>query len=92
MSDSDASEDERDDVPVGTARAPSSRIIDRVAAAEGTEPADLHARLYDVVDPEALDRVVERSSPGLTVAFRFNGYRVRVGGDGAVTVSAPVRK
>jgi len=92
MSDSDAGEDERDDESSETARTPSSRVIDRVAAAEGTEPASLHARLYDVVDPETLDRIVERSSPELTVAFRFDGYRVRVGGDGAVTVSDPARE
>jgi hypothetical protein len=92
MSDSGSGDDERDGGPPGSVSAPSVRVIERVAAAERAESTDLRARLHDVVDPEALDRVIERGSPDLTVEFRFNGYRVTVGGDGTVTASDAARE
>ncbi|UIP00180.1 hypothetical protein Hbl1158_02070 [Halobaculum sp. CBA1158] len=73
-----------DDRPAA-GRPASERVVDGVAAAEGVEPAALDSRLYDAVDPEALDRVVESGSPESVVRFEFHGYRVTVRGDGAVT-------
>ncbi|QZP36682.1 HalOD1 output domain-containing protein [Halobaculum magnesiiphilum] len=87
MGDSDTGGSGRGDGPSRCDRGASGRVVESIAAAEGTDPADIDARLYDVVDPEAIDRIVDHGSPDLTVAFRFNGYRVTVGGDGTVTVS-----
>ncbi|SHH14397.1 HalOD1 output domain-containing protein [Halobaculum gomorrense] len=92
MSDGETGDDERGDELSGWSLPPSALVVDRVAAAEGTEPVDLRARLYDVVDPEALDRIVERGAPELTVEFRFNGYRVTVDGDGTVLASDAARE
>ena len=85
-------DDERGDEPPGSTPAPSAVVVNRIAAAEGTEPVNLRARLYDVVDPEALDRIVERGPPELTVEFRFHGYRVTVDGDGTVVASGGARE
>lgn len=64
----------------------SQAVIDAVAAAEDTRPTELTPPLYDVVDPEALDRVFAgRASVG-KVVFNYNSYEVSVDADGFVTV------
>ena len=52
------------------------------------------SRLYDAIDPEALDRLVNRAShgphgaPELSVSFPYEGCRVTVTSTGRVAVSA----
>jgi hypothetical protein len=63
------------------------RIVERVAASAGGDVTDL-APLYDVVDPEALERlfrrpVASRAASDLRVRFEYEGHVVvvREGGD-----------
>jgi hypothetical protein len=74
-----------------TSEPPSTRIVRAVAAAEGVDPAELSPPLYDVVDTDAVDALFASggSQPppvGTRVSFTYNGYRVRVEGDGEVSV------
>jgi hypothetical protein len=68
------------------------RIVEEVAEAEGVSPVDLSPPLYEVVDPEALDRLFgTTTAAGRTdrrVAFAYQGYDVVVSGDGHVSVEA----
>ena len=71
---------------------PSSAVVEAVAATTGAEPPEM-SLLYDVIDPEALDRLVNRASHGpqgsgeLTVSFTYEGCRVDVTSTGRVAVS-----
>ena len=71
---------------------PSMRVVDAVATRAGVDPASLSPPLYDAIDPDALDALVEsdpkgRQSPP-TVRFHYAGYAVTVDGDGTVDVSS----
>ncbi|WP_415383354.1 HalOD1 output domain-containing protein [Halosimplex sp. TS25] len=64
----------------------SRAVIDAVAAVEGIRPTELAPPLYDVVDPDALDKVFAgRSSLG-KVVFNYNSYEVTVDADGHVAI------
>ncbi|MFD1515761.1 HalOD1 output domain-containing protein [Halomarina rubra] len=71
-----------DDVPAST------RVIRQVADREAVEPMRLDPPLNDVVDPDALDNLFERTAPGGYVLFEYCGYAVRVESDGSVHVEA----
>lgn len=63
----------------------STRLLDALASAADTDPLALNVPLYDVVDVEALARLV--GSDGLdAVTFEYDGHEVVVRGDGSVTV------
>lgn len=67
----------------------STEIVERVAAREGVDPLDLDAKLYDVIDGDALDALADsvrdRRSENLLVQFTYLGYTVTVdGGEVAV--------
>lgn len=61
----------------------SEGVLEAVAAAERANPIDLSPPLYAVVDPDALDAVVEslheRSG---WIEFAYRGHRVTVDGSG----------
>lgn len=67
----------------------SECIVKALAAVENIEPDELGARLYDSVDPEALDSVygtaAERSER-LRLAFTIGDYEVVISDDGNVLV------
>ncbi|WP_049941582.1 HalOD1 output domain-containing protein [Haloterrigena turkmenica] len=70
---------------------PSLEIIERVASLEETDPLALPP-LYDTIDPDALDSLVQSSAADgarteSTIRFTYCGYDVRVGADGGVVVS-----
>lgn len=68
----------------------SLRIIDALADATDTDPLELDP-LYDVVDPEALDRFLEADPTGeATVQFSYHGHSVAVRSDGAVAVDETI--
>lgn len=65
----------------------SSTIVRQVAAHEGVDPTDLEPPLYDVVDPDALDALLDSSrtnaeSFSLCVEFDYHGYEISVQQDG----------
>lgn len=64
-------------------------IVETVAEATGRDPRSLHPPLNDVVDPDALEQLID--GDGLTrVSFEYSGRTVVVDGDGRVTVDEPV--
>ncbi|WP_435063544.1 HalOD1 output domain-containing protein [Halobaculum sp. EA56] len=82
---------ERTSPPRADADRPASeRVVERVAAAEGSDPARLEGRLYDAVDADGLDALVDRGSSDLAVEFAFSGYTVVVEDDGPGSVSVEV--
>lgn len=56
----------------------SARVVDRVAAESGRAPTEL-SPLYESVDPDALDAVVESSET--TISFAYAGQLVTIRGD-----------
>ena len=63
----------------------SLHVVEALAATADTDPLDLEPPLYDVIDPEALDRLF-RPGNGCRVTFTYDGHAVDVRADGTVTV------
>lgn len=73
--------------PEPARRSPSDRVVAAVADEAGTDPENLPQRLYDAVDPDALDSLFGgRNATRGTVSFVYCGYEVTVRADGAVSV------
>ncbi|NGM68833.1 hypothetical protein G6M89_07385 [Natronolimnobius sp. AArcel1] len=71
---------------------PSLRIVDALADATDTDPLELDP-LYNVIDPEALDQIVNSDCDQidqLSVQFVYNGHNVQVQGDGSIAVDGTV--
>lgn len=68
-------------------------IVTTVAEKRGVKPERIDDRLYDVVDVEALARLVDQAdrsaSMDLSVSFRLSGCFVTVTGDRTVRASLP---
>lgn len=65
---------------------PSEAVVSRIADAEGVD-TDQITPLYDVIDPEALNTLIEdtdSSRAPLEIGFTYQGYDVTVTGDGVV--------
>ncbi|MFB6188598.1 MAG: HalOD1 output domain-containing protein [Halapricum sp.] len=66
-------------------------VVETIADAEGVEPTDMEERLYDVIDPDALNSLFRQEETGrtsaATVSFEFHGYEVTVHGDSSVELS-----
>lgn len=73
---------------------PGARVVDALAAVTGKSPTQLRP-LYEVIDPDALDRFLDDApiapdrSPDRAVSFRYEGCTVTVRGDGRILVSLP---
>ncbi|MDZ5811377.1 HalOD1 output domain-containing protein [Halorubrum sp. AD140] len=72
---------------------PSRAVVEAIAALAGVEPSALADEtglvLYDHVEPDALDALVERRPDrDLAVSFSVGEYRVCVDRDGAVAEPA----
>lgn len=68
----------------GTTRAPSMRVVTAVARATDRDPTAM-APLYEAIDTDALDRVLEADAV-VEVVFEYQGHAVEVTGDGRVSV------
>jgi hypothetical protein len=69
----------------------TERVLQRVADAEGTEPSELDEPLYEVIDPDALERLFDSSEDGPSrdsgeLRFPYHGYEVTVRANGDVSV------
>lgn len=67
----------------------SQTVVTAMAEAKGVDPMDLTERLYDCIDPDALDRLFatcDRDSIG-AVVFEMAGCRVKVESCRAVVVT-----
>lgn len=71
-------------------RTPTEAVVREVASLEGVDPVELDP-LFDVLDPEALDTLVQedgdRSRHPLRIEFLYHGYGVVVTSAGTVDVS-----
>lgn len=71
----------------GVSSKPSHSIVTQIADVEGVDPTDLEPPLHAVVDPDALEQLIDSSEPSLSITFTYRDYRVRVDGSGAVDVT-----
>lgn len=72
--------------------APSTAVIEATADLHRVDPADLEQPLYEVIDPDALDKLVadtaaDNGQPSISVQFTYDGCLVNVSSDGSVEVS-----
>ncbi|WP_436930920.1 HalOD1 output domain-containing protein [Halosimplex halobium] len=66
---------------------PVPQVVDAVAEAEGVEPATLDPPLTEVVDPDALETLIEDSTTSaLEVRFAYRGHDIVVDDSGRVRV------
>lgn len=63
-------------------------LVEAVAAHAGIDPLEL-PRLFDVIDPEALDALVTSMADG-EVTFEFAGCAVKVDSSGTISVTDTV--
>lgn len=66
-------------------------IINAVAEAEGVSPLELHPRLYDVIDPDALESLLCNATAPVTVRFEYAGWELAVGTNTGVTITGAAR-
>ncbi|SIR33208.1 hypothetical protein SAMN05421858_2287 [Haladaptatus litoreus] len=69
----------------------STTVTVAVADVAGVEPAEIPEQLYDVIDPEALDKLFKSRDDGTPrrggrLSFSLYGHHVTVRGDGSITV------
>jgi len=65
--------------------APSTGVIETVAAAADREPMEMEP-LYETIDPDALDALTRSGAGGTSVQFIFAGHDVTVHSNGTVAV------
>lgn len=68
----------------------SETVVRALADAKGVDPMELDVRLYDVIDPDALDALFASDgvSESRRVSFTVGDCRVAVDGSGCVHVSS----
>lgn len=64
-------------------------IAERIAEREGLTPIDLQPPLYESIDTDALESLLESSNEKISVSFTYQGYTIHVDGTGSVQVSDP---
>jgi len=65
----------------------SEAVVTAIATAESVEPVKLSPRLYDVIDPDALDALFDHAHhDSVTVSFAYGDWTVHIDG-GVVTVA-----
>jgi len=57
-----------------------------IADAEGVEPSELDYRLYDYVEPEAIELLASRPDDSWTLTFSVSEHEVTVTDEGRVVV------
>ena len=61
-------------------------IVRTVARSEDEPVNDVEPRLYDAVEVDSLERLIEAAGPDTSVRFSFAGYDVVVSGDRSVSL------
>jgi len=64
----------------------SVSVVEALAAAKGVSPVDIEQPLYDVVDPDALDRLFTDGNATARVVFGFADHEVTVHASGEILV------
>ncbi|MEF8808365.1 HalOD1 output domain-containing protein [Natronomonas sp.] len=66
------------------------RVVLAVAEANDVSPMEVSPPLYETVDPDALESLIEQTSDrSFQVSFEFHGCHVTVHGNGDVAASNP---
>lgn len=68
-----------------------TEIVEQIADREGVDPVDLDVRLYDVIDADALEALMNgtgdrQPQANLRVEFTYCGYAVTVGKNGRISI------
>lgn len=65
-------------------------IVEAVSKHEGTAPSSLDPPLYEAVEPDALETLLNGtgSAPDspVTIRFEYAGYRIAAGSDGSLDI------
>lgn len=76
-----------------------TEIVEQIAAREGVDPVDLNVRLYDIINPDALEALTngtidQQLQANLRVEFTYHGYVVTVDRSGRIIIDEqpPERK
>lgn len=69
--------------------AASSRVVAALASARNTEPRNVDPPLYETIDADALDTIVD-SATDIELSFEHDGHTVVVRADGSVAVDGTV--
>lgn len=64
-------------------------IAERIAEREGLTSINLQPPLYESVDTDALEALLDSSNDAISVSFTYQGYAVHVDGTGSVRISDP---
>lgn len=65
----------------------TKQVVRTVAETTETDPLELPP-LYETIDPDALDALVEDMEAG-TISFPYVGHEITVNSDGTVTIEEP---
>lgn len=66
-------------------RPPSLTIVEAIADLEEVDPTELDFTLYDYIQPDALDTLVQSGS--VTVTFTITQYKVHITESGTVRIT-----
>lgn len=73
---------------IGSTVSASTAVIETIASINGIDPIDLVVPLYEVVDPDALDSLIQSShAQELEIHFEYMGHDVCVSSAGEFTVT-----
>ncbi|WP_279387679.1 HalOD1 output domain-containing protein [Natrarchaeobius chitinivorans] len=70
-----------------TSGSPTLAVVEQLAEKEGVDALELRPPLYDVVDTEALDQLVESMDEDGLVEFEYQDYQVTVSSSGEISVT-----
>ena len=73
-------DDGYDEYVISESETPSTQVVLSVARSTDHQPTDLRP-LNEVIDPDALDRLVRDRPPSLCLTFEFEGCTVCTDGD-----------
>ncbi|WP_424019302.1 HalOD1 output domain-containing protein [Halorientalis pallida] len=77
---------------IGGNRSVSQSVVEAVAREKGVDPSDITPKLYEAVDPEALDRIFAGTSAAGQregrIVFTYHGCEVTVHSEGSVSIES----
>lgn len=78
--------------PVSLEDSVTTELSHSVAAVESADPGESTPVLAGVIDPAALETVVQRSPDLRSGSFEYHGWKLDVQADGTVTIRALAAK